>query len=659
MEIPVCENKEHLINCLENRTPFSVNIPVLNLESTFQQNKKWVKRFVRSLKENTTTTHLNLKDNRLELKNVKRLFDSLSKNTTLKYLDIGFNSFVFDSETFKNYSNHVVTTLCLERCSIGAKGCEHLSEALKINNSITKLDLSRNEISDEGVEFLGVALSTNTFVKHLILRINEISSSGVDNFRHNIQTNSTLQTLDLSGNKINDNGANCLNILINSNSSITTLILEEINMSEGGVESLSAIMGSLKNLNIRGNEIGDEGLNHLIEALKQNNSLTCLNLKCTQITVRGVTKLKEGLNSNTTLTSLDISDNDLSGQCYIELMKSNNNIVDLKYDGYLDDSFKDEIGELKSAKMFKFQETFSTIMDNKKEAEKLLKWGTYISSLSLKTDFKFDPDFIYSGESFVVKCTLNNTGEGFFDFKESLIMKFYYNTNNRENWTYFKNKHFWDSTIMFGIPFHKNLARGLANLREEFTENEFKDILHKEDTNNLYSLKKEHLNYQTIIKYSIQFCDGLHHLHRHNFCHGDLKPQNAMIDRNDNLVIIDFGISAPIDCSVQFVGGSVYLPPEVCVPIPSRKMQTTQDVFGMGCIIYELLSGQTPFQKNQDTCRWDDYQYFEKSSIYDINRLYFKPDVPEKLKVFVRSCLHRDVKERKTIPELLCILRND
>jgi hypothetical protein len=87
---------------------------------------------------------------------------------------------------------------------------------------------------------------------------------------------------------------------------------------------------------------------------------------------------------------------------------------------------------------------------------------------------------------------------------------------------------------------------------------------------------------------------GVAELHRRNLVHRDLKPPNVLVDRQRRVKIVDFGISRPADSgpSDYSQGTPAYLAPEQSLGQPARR---TADVFSLGVIFFELLTGQRPF----------------------------------------------------------------
>lgn len=101
-----------------------------------------------------------------------------------------------------------------------------------------------------------------------------------------------------------------------------------------------------------------------------------------------------------------------------------------------------------------------------------------------------------------------------------------------------------------------------------------------------------------IFKILLGIAEGLLYLHRKGYMHGDLKPENIMLDHCGNPVIIDFGLSKKIDMFNKMVydrlsGTITYLPPEVITRcIYTEKM----DIWSLGVIMYILMYGKEPFR---------------------------------------------------------------
>ena len=95
-----------------------------------------------------------------------------------------------------------------------------------------------------------------------------------------------------------------------------------------------------------------------------------------------------------------------------------------------------------------------------------------------------------------------------------------------------------------------------------------------------------------------QLTDGMTHAHDSYIIHRDLKPQNIMIKDDGQIKITDFGIAMALNATqltqTNSVMGSVhYLPPEQA---SGKGCTIKSDIYSMGIIFYELLSGSLPFR---------------------------------------------------------------
>ena len=110
--------------------------------------------------------------------------------------------------------------------------------------------------------------------------------------------------------------------------------------------------------------------------------------------------------------------------------------------------------------------------------------------------------------------------------------------------------------------------------------------------------KRGSLTLSEALDIMLQLIDGMSHAHDSYIIHRDLKPQNIMIKDDGQIKITDFGIAMALNATqltqTNSVMGSVhYLPPEQA----SGKGSTFKsDIYSMGIIFYELLSGNLPFK---------------------------------------------------------------
>jgi eukaryotic-like serine/threonine-protein kinase len=99
----------------------------------------------------------------------------------------------------------------------------------------------------------------------------------------------------------------------------------------------------------------------------------------------------------------------------------------------------------------------------------------------------------------------------------------------------------------------------------------------------------------------IQACQGLAYAHRAGVVHRDIKPSNLMVDRDGTLKIVDFGIARTTDRDMtltgRVVGTPAYMSPE---QIQGETADHRSDVFALGLVAFELLTGQCAYSGNSD-----------------------------------------------------------
>jgi serine/threonine-protein kinase len=101
------------------------------------------------------------------------------------------------------------------------------------------------------------------------------------------------------------------------------------------------------------------------------------------------------------------------------------------------------------------------------------------------------------------------------------------------------------------------------------------------------------------IRIALGILQALDYIHQHGVVHRDLKPENIMVDDQDNVKLIDFGIASREGAKrltyagySQALGTPEYIAPE---QVKGKRGDARSDLYSLGIILYEMLSGKTPF----------------------------------------------------------------
>ena len=96
-----------------------------------------------------------------------------------------------------------------------------------------------------------------------------------------------------------------------------------------------------------------------------------------------------------------------------------------------------------------------------------------------------------------------------------------------------------------------------------------------------------------------QIISGIEYLHKVNIVHRDLKPENLLLDHNNNIKIVDFGLSNTYQTGTKLktaCGSPCYAAPEMIAG--KRYAGLRVDIWSCGVILYALLCGYLPFEDN-------------------------------------------------------------
>ncbi len=146
------------------------------------------------------------------------------------------------------------------------------------------------------------------------------------------------------------------------------------------------------------------------------------------------------------------------------------------------------------------------------------------------------------------------------------------------------------------------------------------------------------LDVEGALEIAIQLCDGLSVAHRLGFVHGQLSPRNILLSEGRHTKVSDFRIldtppPIPPGAKSPAPHEALYLSPEQVV---GRRTTPASDVYALGVIIYEMLTGQAPFQGESYSMIAEKHLREEPKPLHAVN-----PDIPQPLSALVHTALSK------------------
>jgi serine/threonine protein kinase len=142
-----------------------------------------------------------------------------------------------------------------------------------------------------------------------------------------------------------------------------------------------------------------------------------------------------------------------------------------------------------------------------------------------------------------------------------------------------------------------------------------------------------------LIAIAKQICQGLEYAHNKNVIHRDIKPANIMLNKDNMVKIMDFGLAKILSESeaegTSVKGTPLYMSPE---QIQGKRVDHRTDLYSLGCTLYRMAAGHPPFIEG------DVYYHHLHTSPAPPRSL--NPQVPEKLNQIILKCLAKDPEQR-------------
>lgn len=156
--------------------------------------------------------------------------------------------------------------------------------------------------------------------------------------------------------------------------------------------------------------------------------------------------------------------------------------------------------------------------------------------------------------------------------------------------------------------------------------------------------RRRKLPWREAAECAMQICAALAHAHELGVIHRDLKPANLFLAEDGRVKVGDFGLARDLNNSRltldgQTVGTCRYMPPEQIAG--EAQLSGATDLYAVGCILYEMLTGQTPFDGGTIVEIFESHLHDEAEPPVDLVR-----DCPQDLSDLVMLLLEKDPASR-------------
>lgn len=208
--------------------------------------------------------------------------------------------------------------------------------------------------------------------------------------------------------------------------------------------------------------------------------------------------------------------------------------------------------------------------------------------------------------------------------------------------TNLKNRFIAEVRNMFRMN-HPNVVKVYGLIEEEDFIGAVMEYLPGETLSQYYSRKGIPDN-NKIKQFLIQMISALKYVHNQGLIHRDVKPSNFIVDINDNLKLLDFGIAKNLNAeipdytvtgTVQQIGTPMYMSPEQ-ISTPNLISQST-DLYSLGLVLYFLVNGKSPYDE-------DSHTLFELQMKIVTEELLFKINSPWNF--IIKKATQKKVKNR-------------
>jgi serine/threonine protein kinase len=203
-------------------------------------------------------------------------------------------------------------------------------------------------------------------------------------------------------------------------------------------------------------------------------------------------------------------------------------------------------------------------------------------------------------------------------------------------------KMFFNEAQMMGRLHHPNILPIYDAGEENCSYYVVTEHVHGARTLAAYCKPDNLLRIDDVVEIVFKCAKALHYAHGRGVIHRDIKPSNVMLTLDNDVRIIDFGIALVTDSDVSRIegiaGSPSYMSPE---QVQSAEITLKSDLYSLGAVMYELLTGYRPFRANNLSKLLHQIVYATPPPIHTL-----RSDISEELEELVSVSLRKDPDER-------------
>ncbi len=160
-------------------------------------------------------------------------------------------------------------------------------------------------------------------------------------------------------------------------------------------------------------------------------------------------------------------------------------------------------------------------------------------------------------------------------------------------------------------------------------------------------LQQAPLPLEDVVDLFTQIASGLGYMHSQGVIHRDLQPENILLDDNGSIYLSDFGLAQSAETTLDLpsdalhlVGSPAYIAPEL---IEGAGANHLSDIYSLGVILYEMLTGRLPFELKQDAPATLWYRHLHEAPPPPCS---INPNIPASVEAIVLRALSKNPRER-------------